>query len=304
MRVLVTGDRGFIGKPIKDKFENEGNEVYGWDIDGVTMKDKVIYRESLLEYNAVSNVISNISPDVIIHCAGGADVTFSVKYPHKDLESNYVITHNILFAIKEHNMTNVRVIFLSSAAVYGNPKSLPIDENYDINPLSPYALHKRSSEEICEFLVKHYDMDIKVLRVFSAYGPGLRKQIFWDMYQKTEQSYEIEMFGTGSESRDYIYIDDLIQAIYLVTMKAEKKDFLYNVANGKEVTIREVTELFLKQIGRPADAAKFIGKPREGEPINWCADIGKLRQLGYRQTVNLSEGIGRYVKWVENINDI
>ena len=140
-------------------------------------------------------------------------------------------------------------------------------------------------------------MDIKIARIFSAYGRGLKKQIFWDMHQKYMKTQKLEMFVSGLESRDYIPIDDLVRALYLI-VTCDSPLTIYNVANGKDVTIRHATECFAECADIPKEKISFNGVVREGDPLNWRADISRLEELGYTQEMSLHEGISDYIGWV------
>lgn len=297
-KVIITGVNGFIGSHLCEQFREEGVEMEGWDLGDQCRFDIPYYRVNLSDYAEVVSRLEKTDADVLVHCAGCADVGKSVKDPQTDFEGNTKAVHNLLFALKSLGKNRMKILTISSAAVYGNPDRLPICEQAELKPVSPYALHKGMAERICEYFIQNYDFDIKVLRIFSAYGPGLRKQIFWDMYQKLENSGKLPMFGTGRESRDYIYIDDICQAFRLIIEKSPKNEHVYNIANGKEVTIHQVATEFAKRAGRDESIVSFCGTVREGEPINWRADISNLQKLGYRQTVSLGEGIEKYLQWV------
>lgn len=284
---------------LERKYMKSGWDVYGWNRNGIFYDDKIWYQADLMIPSETQTVIKRIAPDLILHCAGSADVNKSVQYPLLDLQKNYITTENILFAMKQCDLTGCRFILFSSAAVYGNPICLPMDEYQPVNPLSPYALHKRAAEEICEFMNKNYGIDTKILRIFSVYGPHLKKQIFWDMYQKVKVAGELKLFGSGLESRDYIYIDDLVNAVKIVADKAAVSDLYFNVGNGEEITIRKAAEVFAKRVKLDKDKIVFMGNRREGDPVNWCSDISKLKQLGYRRSVSFSQGINHYVDWLE-----
>jgi nucleoside-diphosphate-sugar epimerase len=143
-------------------------------------------------------------------------------------------------------------------------------------------------------------MDIKIARIFSAYGKGLRKQIFWDMYNKLKNTGRLDMFGTGNESRDYIHINDVIESLYLLAT-VESKDVIFNVANGEEVTIRQATEWFTEVVGVSFDKIIFNGVVREGDPLNWSADVSKIKALGYKKTVDMKDGLKEYYDWVDSL---
>lgn len=299
MKVLITGNEGFIGKHLENKYLSDENDVYGWGREGIKRKGKYILESNLIEFEKVYAAMALIKPDVIIHCAGNANVNLSVEKPYMDMQSNCITTHNLLFAMKKLSMNACRFVLLSSAAVYGNPKKLPISEKDELNPLSPYALHKLSAEEICMFMNRNYGLDTKILRIFSAYGPELRKQIFWDMYHKVLSTGELELWGSGYESRDYIYIDDLVQAIELIVSKAPVDEMIYNIANSEEVTIREAAECFAKYMKISNNKIHFKGVRREGEPINWRANIEKLLSLGYKREISFEMGIKNYIDWLK-----
>ena len=141
-------------------------------------------------------------------------------------------------------------------------------------------------------------MNVKIARIFSAYGAGLRKQIFWDMYNKLHQSGQLDMFGTGNESRDYIHVKDLIRAICLLA-ETEDKNLIYNVANGEETTIRQAAELFAESNGASPDIIHFNGVVREGDPLNWRADISRMKALGYTKSIEMKDGIRQYIEWAK-----
>ena len=296
-RVLVTGASGFIGKRTAEYFQRNGYEVLGWNRS--ESKDTInVIAVDMTDEDCVCSALETFSPDIIIHCAGSADVGKSVRDPSMDYHGNVTITHNLLFALHKAGMEKTRVVYLSSAGVYGNPIALPITEDMPLNPLSPYAVHKVMCEELCKYFVNNYKMNVKVARIFSAYGAGLTKQIFWDMYQKQRNTGRLDMFGTGNESRDYIHVDDVVQSLYLLATK-DSEHIIFNIANGEEVTIREATELFANAAGIEKDNIAFNGVVREGDPLNWRADISRIRELGYKKTVNMKDGIEEYVEWAK-----
>lgn len=295
-KALITGASGFIGNKTAIFFQKKGYDVLGWNRS--ESKDQVlIKRVDMMDENSVMSALKSYNPDCIIHCAGAADVGKSVENPFSDFESNVAVTHNLLFALHKLSMKTTRVVFLSSAGVYGNPTALPITEDMPLKPLSPYALHKVMCENICMYFANNYDMDIKIARIFSAYGVGLKKQIFWDMYNKYNNTGRLEMFGTGKESRDYIHVNDVVQALYLLAT-TEDCNVIYNVANGIEVTIREATEMFAEAIGADKSIVEFNGVVREGDPLNWRADVSKIKGIGYRKTVDMAGGIKTYCEWL------
>lgn len=299
MRVIITGSEGFIGSHLSKRLGSSQFDVYEWSKDGIFHKGEIVANFQLENPHETKQALCSIKPDLIVHCAGSADVKYSIEKPYDDFICNYVLTHNLLFGIRDANLKDCQFILLSSASVYGNPISLPMKENEPIQPLSPYALHKRAAEEVCIFMSDNYDIKCKIVRIFSVFGPGLRKQIFWDMFQKVRIKNELNMLGSGEESRDYIFIDDLIEALVLI-IQSEKNHTVYNVGNGKEITIKEAATVFAQKMGLSDDCVKFSGVRRQGDPINWCADISLMKELGYVQNHSFEEGVQRYVEWLRN----
>ena len=302
MRVLITGANGFIGRKCMEIFIQEGHTVEGWVRIEQGTSACNLKKVNLMDTSAIEDALLAFHPNVIVHCAGAADVGKSVENPEMDFQGNVRVTHNLLFSLHKTCLEKIRVVFLSSAGVYGNPISLPIKENMPLNPLSPYAVHKVMCEDLCRYFKNNYGMDIKIARIFSAYGSGLRKQIFWDMQKKAVNFGRLDMFGTGKESRDYIHVKDVVQCLYLLATK-ESNYLLFNVANGEEITIRRVTEIFAEEFGLPKTQINFNGHTREGDPINWRADISRIQELGYKKTVNIDDGIAEYCKWCKGIID-
>ena len=306
MIVLITGSNGFIGRAISLRMQKENYIVYEWSREGLFLNNSKIQSFAIEKPEDAEKVLLIAKPDIVMHCAGSADVNYSVQHPYEDLSSNYITTHNILFAMKKTGVTS-RFVLFSSAAVYGNPVKLPMSEEEPIHPLSPYALHKRAAEEVCLYMNKNYHIDVKILRLFSVYGPGLKKQIFWDMHHKVKESGRLNLMGSGEESRDYIYIDDLVEAPILVALD-EGRDIIYNIANGEETTIYKAAMTFAKYMKIPQELVTFSGRRREGDPINWCADITKLKMLGYKRKYSFEDGVGKYVDWLDgfktSINNI
>lgn len=298
-RILITGVNGFIGNKVGLACINQEDMVYGLDLQTNSSLKLENYFCKDMVHDDLSEILNQCRPDVIVHCAGSADVHLSISNPYDDFDRNVKATNNLFNSMIIAGIRNCRVILMSSAAVYGNPYKLPIHEKDQLNPISPYALHKELVENIGLYFKQQYGYDIKILRVFSAYGPGLKKQLFWDMYQKAKKTGEINLYGTGRESRDYIYIDDLIRVIILMIYE-EVLDFdIYNVANGKEITILEVAYTFANILGISRDSVHFNQEVREGDPLNWRASVMRIKKMGYQQQVSLEKGIRNYITWCQ-----
>ncbi|HEX8517699.1 MAG TPA: SDR family oxidoreductase [Bacteroidia bacterium] len=296
MKIIIIGSKGFIGSHCLKYFSSKGYDVLGCDVMDSNESNYISLKSVLFNFN---KLFSEQKFDYCINAAGSANVSYSFEFPEKDFELNVSLVINLLGAIKNHS-SDCKFINFSSAAVYGNPDSLPISENAETKPLSPYGYHKMLSEKLLHEYYRFFGLKTCSLRVFSAFGEGLKKQLFWDLYQKSKLSSSIKLFGTGQESRDFIYIRDLVNAVDLIMRNAKFEGESFNIANGDEVTVKEAASEFLAGIGWNGKL-EFSGEVKAGDPLNWCADIRKTGAIGYVQEFSFKEGIQNYCKWLKDI---
>lgn len=296
MKILIIGVNGFIGAHAHSYFLHEGHELVGVATRGTGNSSLYIVDKFEPDFNPI---FQEHQIDVCINASGSSGVGFSIREPEKDYQLNVGINRKLLSAIKQH-APQTKFIHLSSAAVYGNPAKLPISETTEANPISPYGHHKLQAEEICTEFNREYNIQTESLRIFSVYGPGLKKQLFWDIYQKSTKTNELELWGTGEETRDYIFIDDLMLAIEAIIQNSKFKNDIVNVANGVEVTIKEAAEILIQNLGT-RHQINFNQQVRKGDPLNWCADTSKLREMGYKQSTSIHEGLGKLARWIGKI---
>ncbi len=303
-RMVITGVNGFIGRNAKEYFERE-YEITGIDlaerycgVEGGTDAKAFIYYQCNMSQNPaeLANIFTGVQPDVVLHCAGSANVGASVVNPMADLDGNLHSLYQLLLALKSFEK-KPKLIFLSSAAVYGNPKQLPIKETDTLAPISPYGLHKQMCEELCHYFNRVHGYQTRAIRIFSAYGNGLRKQLLWDIYQKYQNTGAINLFGTGSETRDFIHVSDIMRAMELI-LSYDGPEEVFNVANGEEAAIRDLAHIYARKLGAPESVVAFNGETKVGDPQNWRADISLLQKLGYEKRMELDAGIESYVNWV------
>ncbi len=297
-RLLIIGSVGFIGNNAAKYFSNKGYEIYCADI---IIKNNENYTIINAESPDYSLLFSKTKYDICINASGAASVPLSFKYPNIDFTLNVSNVFKILEAIRDYN-PKCKMINISSAAVYGNPLSLPINENAMISPVSPYGYHKYYSERICSEFYELYNIHTLSLRVFSAYGEGLKKQLFWDIFCKIKNSVDnkIELLGTGCETRDFIYIFDLLRAIEIVIKKQEFTGQAINVSSGIESSIKEAAIIFVNYI-KPDIQLIFNNENKLGDPKNWRADISSLNELGYKPKYNIDEGLRNYSLWLKKV---
>ena len=278
-------------------YQSQGYDVAGCD---------VIENYKLIDYFRVESkepnyhtVFEKVSPDFCLNASGVANVSFSFENPIMDYELNVSNVMRMLEAIRVESPATA-FINLSSAAVYGTPSKLPVSEDADVAPISPYGWHKRQSEIVCREYAELYGLRTCSMRVFSAYGPGLKKQLFWDLFQKTREGKTVELLGNGDESRDYIFVKDLVRASETIAQKSKLKGEVINVSTGIETTIREAAQTFIEALGWDGKII-FSGSKRKGDPENWCADISKLEKMGFKPKFSLQSGVGVFCRWLQNL---
>ena len=294
MKVLIIGSEGFIGKHLLNYMKDQGHEVWGADV--VTRyADQEKYFLVDASNSDFTSVFRSCQYDLCVNCSGAASVPESLKNPLRDYFLNTVNVFKLLDAIR-NEQSSCRFINLSSAAVYGNPDQLPVSEAAIPNPLSPYGIHKLQSEQICREFYEFHKIPTCSLRIFSVYGPGLQKQLFWDLMKKARSGEAFSLFGTGRESRDFIYVSDLVRVIELVNDHSAFEADVINVANGEEVFIQDAVSVFFSFFDEEISYS-FSGDTRKGDPVNWKADISKLRSFGYQALVDMSGGLEAYYNY-------
>lgn len=297
MNILIIGSRGFIGSHCADYFRSQaGYEV--WECDVIIDYDKPRYMFVEAVDSDFSEVFEGKDFDVCINCSGAANVPFSLERPLNDFQLNTLNVFKILDAIRRIS-PECKFINLSSAAVYGNPVSLPIDERQPVAPVSPYGEHKAMAERICSEFARFWDVRTCSVRIFSAYGPGLRKQLLWDIYKKTVQTETdtVELFGTGRETRDFIYISDLTRLLHALIKSAPFHGEVINAASGRQTSVDTIARLLLAALGCEKQVV-YRGTNRKGDPLNWEADISMARSFGFLPRTTIEKGIKQVAQWM------
>jgi UDP-glucose 4-epimerase len=290
-KLLIIGSQGFIGSHLVRLLGST------YDITGVASKPHRTIATIIadkLNWDAEKCFVKTHF-DFCINAGGSSSVAWSFEHPDEDYLLTVVNTEKLVAAIERFN-PDCKLIQLSSAAVYGNPEYLPVSENHPLRPISPYGRHKMQ----CEQLLSYSSIQSLSLRIFSAYGPGLRKQLFWDILQKASNGSSVKLFGTGLETRDFIYVDDLVEAIHLVIKNAEFNKTSINVASGNSVSIAEAAKVLIQHYN-PRLEISFNNEQKAGDPLHWEADISKLKSFGFDPKFSMHEGLQQYVSWfIEN----
>lgn len=301
-KILVTGAAGFLGRYIVEEFAQGGATVLGIDLvpsESALHGERISYRQVSLPGVELDRLLADFAPDVFVHCAGRASVALSMENPQADFVDSVGLTFQMLESLRRFAPAS-RFVFMSSAAVYGNPPSLPVLETHPILPLSPYGYHKRQCELLVEEFARVFRIPTFAVRIFSAYGRGLRRQVVWDICERALKTNQLSLRGTGKESRDFIHARDVAKAIVLLAERAPAHGEVYNLAAGVESTIEDVAQALLQCLGLSI-RAKFDGVRPAGDPANWRADISRIRDLGFAPTISLQNGLEEVAQWSRSL---
>lgn len=302
-RVLVTGGCGFLGSHLVERLRAAGAEVTVVDNGSTGDLENLaaVRREiSLLELDVRSPAfaawLGANAFDAVFHLASTAYVPPSIEDPYFDFDNNAHGTIKLLEAMRGSGNSGV-LIATSSAAVYGEPRTLPIDEGAPLDPISPYGISKLTMERYVATYARHYGLRAASLRLFSAYGPRQRKQVVFDFIRKLARRPEaLEILGDGRQERDLVFAEDVARAALLVSREGKLEGEVYNVATGVSCTTLDLAHKVAAAMGLDP-RLEYTGRVRAGDPDRWQADISRLRALGFEPEVDLDEGVRRTVAW-------
>jgi len=300
MKVLVTGGAGFIGSHLVDRLITEGYSVRVIDNLSTGKMENIQHHIDSGKVDFVKGDIQNAAlvktcvhnVDAVIHLAAITSVPFSVENPDLTYENNVAGTVNLLIASAKEKV--LKFVFISSCAVYGEPCYLPIDENHSRNPISPYAGSKLAAEQFCLGFHKKQLLKATVLRLFNVYGPrqGVNDYsgVITHFINRSRQQLSLIIHGDGSQTRDFVYVLDVAEAI-MSSLKTQATDGeVFNIGFGKPTSVYELAQTVLALVG--LDAAISYEKPRLGDIKDSYANISKAEKLlGYTPAVSLVNGL-------------
>jgi UDP-glucose 4-epimerase len=283
-RCLVTGAGGFLGGYVVDEARRRGVDV----VDPGSMR---------LPSSELAPFVRDAAPEYVVHLAAPASVAASIADPHADFVGCVDGTACLVDALRR-GAPRARLVLVSSAAVYGNPPALPVREDAPEKPLSPYGYHKLLSELLVDEASRLWGAWTAVARVFSAYGPGLRRQVVYELCAKAARGEPLVLDGTGDESRDFVHAADVARAVWTLLERAPGTAERFNVATGIETRIGHLADAVAR--AARAEPARFSGRARPGDPARWCADVSAIAALGWSQRVKLDDGVAEVLRWVRS----
>jgi len=308
MNILLTGGAGFIGSHLVDRLSDTENDIIVLDnfskyysgkednIRGWRRKNniKLVYG-SILDKNKLNELTENIG--IVVHLAAQPGVRYSIKHPLEVARININGTINVLEACVKNDVK--KFVFGSSSSVYGDVKKLPAREDYICNPISPYGASKLAGEKYCYYYSKIYGIKIPMLRFFTVYGPRQRPDMAINKFVDSVMKEKTTMvYGDGSQTRDFTYIDDIVDGIILAIKKNIKTD-AFNLGGGNNISVNELISLIAEYTEKKVEI-RYIEK-QKGDVKDTLADNTKSRKvLKWKPKTDIRCGLKKYVEWIKN----
>lgn len=311
---LITGGAGFIGSHLADKLLKEGNKVivvdnfcdfYNPKIKEDNVKHNLnnanytLKRIDIRNREELAKAFDEANVDVVIHLAAMAGVRPSIDNPIYYQEVNCVGTQNILEEMKAHNVK--KLVMASSSSVYGNCKEVPFKEDMVVDfAISPYAATKKANEVMTHVYHKLFDFNVIMLRFFTVFGPRQRPDLAINKFTRLMLNNEpIPMFGDGTTSRDYTYVEDIVSGIEKSIEYVNNNKDVYeilNLGNSSPVSLKEMIDTIAEVLNKIPNIEELPMQP--GDVERTFADISKANRLiGYEPKTSFKQGIENFVKW-------
>lgn len=300
--VWITGAYGFIGRQLANHLSQQGLKVIGigngqWsDVDAKSWGVSHWLEGEINSHNLDALLSIHGTPDTIFHLAGGASVGESIADPYLDFQRTVATVAELVEWIRQH-AANTRLVAVSSAAVYGVGHDNQIAVDAKLNPFSPYGFHKMMMESLCKSYGDSYGLRSVVVRLFSVYGSGLRKQLLWDIcsrvYAKTPV---LTLGGTGNELRDWTDVRDIVCLLAKSANLATEHSPVINGGSGIGTPINDIAEIIVDAWGTNTPI-EFSGQSRAGDPKNLVSVPCKLENSHFDWHYSVKDGISDYVKW-------
>ena len=303
-KVLVTGGAGFIGSNLTRLLLDEGREVTIYDNLSSGYRRNV---EALPGARFVEGDVRDAArlsdamrgADTVFHLAASVGNTRSIEHPFEDSEINLIGTLRVLEAARTLGVR--KVVFSSSAGIFGELKFLPIREDHPVEPDSPYGASKLAAEKMCLAYAKLYELEAVALRYFNVYGVNQRYDAYGNCIpifaHRMLRGETVTIFGDGEQTRDFVNVRDVARA-NLLASEARGVSGAFNVASATSITINRLVELMSEASGLRPEVV--YGPPRKGDVRHSRADITAAHaSLGFEPSVGLEEGLGEYMDWAK-----
>lgn len=318
---FITGGAGFIGSSLTDKLLKEKNKVITIDnfcnfynpkikenniLEFLSNENYKIYRKDIRDKQAIKSIFDENKIDIVVHLAAMAGVRPSIENPVLYQEVNCLGTQNLLEEMKMHEIKNL--VMASSSSVYGNCKEVPFREDMIVDyAISPYAATKKANEVMTHVYHKLFDMNVIMLRFFTVYGPKQRPDLAINKFTRLMlENKEIPKFGDGTTSRDYTYIDDIVDGIIKTCEYVNNNSMVYeilNIGNSSPVSLKEMINVIGRTLKIEPKIKQLPMQP--GDVDKTYADISKAKKLiGYEPKITFEEGIQRFINWYKENQEL
>lgn len=301
MKLLITGGLGFQGSHLAEHFLKKGHQVTVLNtlseravriLDSMAKKPVVVWG-SVTDYEIVRKAVRE--HDTVFHLAAYVNVDESCINPRSCFEVNVLGTVNVLEAARE---CGARVIYASTCEVYGaSSGETMIIEETELKPHSPYASSKAAADRICFSYFKSYGLDVAIVRPFNVFGPRQKEDGFGALIplfvRRALNKENLFVFGSGEQTRDYMYITDLVSAYDLILRMTKTAGRAYNFATGVQTSVRDIAHYIAQKCG----VSVAYQEARPGEVAAFLADTTRSKKLGFAARVAIWNGINRYITW-------
>ncbi len=279
-KAIITGAKGFIGQALARRLQERNIPVMGIDMETDIRKPGVL-NPRLDEHTTV------------FHLAGSANVPKSVENPREDFEHNLLGFFEVLESVRQ---ARAKLIFPSTASVFDPKNPVPFAETATKNPSSPYGASKLAAESYCRVYHRNYGLDVRVARLFSVYGEGMRRFAIYDFFEKIKNDpNDLVIFGDGQQLRDYLHISDAVDALLLIAENGLPGED-YQVGSGEPTKILDLAKKVAQYMEVPDIKIHLQGDERPSEVPRWYADISKIKKIGFSPRVSLDQGLQRTIR--------
>lgn len=308
-RVLVTGGAGFLGSHLVERLVELGADVSVVDNLRTGTRENLaavsggiyLVEADVRDREAIELLVNEVAPSVLFHLAANPSVPVSVQDPVYDYETNAGGAFNVLNAARLTGSCEQAVV-LSSGAVYGEPRSVPIRESDSVQPISPYGASKLHAEITASMFHRVYRLDTVTARLFNVYGPRMGRFVVRDLLHKLKDNpVRLEVLGSGTQVREFTYVSDAVDGILLLAAQGEPGE-PYNLSSGDPVTILDLAGRLLAALGlEERTELVCTGESWVGDAQRWEVCCQRIQSLGFATSVGLDEGLRRTIKWFEEM---
>jgi NAD dependent epimerase/dehydratase len=308
--VLVTGAGGFIGSHLTEHLVNltanvktfvRYNSRNDWGLLELLPKDKLdkveVITGDLKDVDAIRHAAEDV--DIIFHLGSLIAIPYSYLHPRETIETNIIGTLNVLTAAREEGIE--KVIHTSTSEVYGTAKYIPIDENHPLQGQSPYSASKIGADKIAESFFRSYDLPVSIIRPFNTFGPRQSARAVIPTIISQALTRKKIVLGSLHPTRDYTYIEDLVEAFINVAESPKSVGEVINIGSNFEMSIGDLANKIFSLVGKNAeintDPARVRPQDSEVERL-WCDNTKAKRLLGWQPTASLEEGLKTTIDWI------